>query len=114
MPGGDRTGPWGQGAMSGRGAGFCGGYGTPGYMNPYPGRYFGRGYGGGYGGGFGRGRGFRGRAAVPVYPYPYSVPYSTQNEAEMLQQEAQHLETSLEEIKKRLSQLEEQSQKDKK
>jgi len=110
MPGGDRTGPLGLGPMSGRGAGFCGGYGMPGYMNPFPGRFFGR----GYGGGFGRGRGFRGRAAVPYYPYPYGVPYSAQNEAEMLRQDAQHLETSLEEIKKRLAQLEEQSEKEKK
>ncbi len=112
MPGGDRTGPLGLGSMSGRGVGFCGGYGIPGYMNPFPGRFFGRGYGGGFG--FGRGRGFRGRAAVPFYPYPYGFPYSAQNEAEMLRQEAQQLETSLEEIKKRLSQVEEQSQKDKK
>ncbi len=33
MPGGDRTGPAGMGPMTGRGAGFCAGYGTAGYMN---------------------------------------------------------------------------------
>ena len=51
MPGGDRTGPMGAGAMTGRGAGFCAGYNTPGYMNPGAGRGagFGRG-GGGFGG----------------------------------------------------------------
>ena len=27
MPGGDRTGPLGQGPMTGRGAGYCGGFG---------------------------------------------------------------------------------------
>ena len=61
MPGGDRTGPMGAGAMTGRGAGFCAGYNTPGYMNPGAGRGagFGRG-GGGFGRGFGHGGGGRG------------------------------------------------------
>jgi len=31
--GGDRTGPTGQGAMTGRAAGYCAGYSVPGYMN---------------------------------------------------------------------------------
>lgn len=55
MPGGDRTGPAGMGPMTGRAAGYCAGYGMPGYLNPI----FGRGYGGwgrGYGG-WGRGYG---------------------------------------------------------
>jgi Family of unknown function (DUF5320) len=34
MPKGDRTGPMGSGARSGRAAGFCAGYNTPGYANP--------------------------------------------------------------------------------
>lgn len=38
MPRGDRSGPWGRGSMTGRGAGFCGGFGMPGYMNAFPGR----------------------------------------------------------------------------
>jgi hypothetical protein len=33
MPAGDRTGPEGMGPRSGRGAGFCNGYGQPGYEN---------------------------------------------------------------------------------
>ncbi|MBN1664285.1 MAG: DUF5320 domain-containing protein [Deltaproteobacteria bacterium] len=37
MPGGDRTGPAGMGPMTGRAAGFCAGYPTPGYTNPAPG-----------------------------------------------------------------------------
>ena len=57
MPGGDGTGPMGMGAMTGRAAGFCVGYGMPGYANPVGGR--GRGFWGrGRGGGRGRGRGF--------------------------------------------------------
>jgi hypothetical protein len=36
MPKGDRTGPMGTGAMSGRAAGFCAGFDTPGYAHPTP------------------------------------------------------------------------------
>lgn len=58
MPGRNRTGPLGQGAMSGRGQGDC--EGTAAYdQAPAIGRGRGRGMGGG-GGGMGRGRG-RGR-----------------------------------------------------
>ncbi|MEA3505965.1 MAG: DUF5320 domain-containing protein, partial [Elusimicrobiota bacterium] len=35
MPAGDRTGPAGRGPMTGRGAGFCAGSASPGYINPY-------------------------------------------------------------------------------
>jgi len=58
MPGGDHTGPLGQGLRTGRAAGYCAGYDMPGYMNPIPGYGFGRGRGGGWGGG---GRGWRHR-----------------------------------------------------
>ena len=34
MPRGDRTGPMGMGPMTGRAAGYCAGYGVPGYANP--------------------------------------------------------------------------------
>jgi hypothetical protein len=43
MPRGDRTGPLGLGPRTGRGAGYCGGSGMPGFMNPYGGRGFGGG-----------------------------------------------------------------------
>ncbi len=33
MPAGDKTGPEGKGAMTGRGAGYCAGYDQPGYMD---------------------------------------------------------------------------------
>jgi hypothetical protein len=55
MPRGDGTGPAGMGPMTGRAAGYCAGYSTPGYMNPYGGRYFGA-IRGSFGG---RGRGYR-------------------------------------------------------
>jgi len=64
MPGGDRTGPMGEGARTGRGMGYCG----PGSAAEVPaervdvGRGFGPGFGRGGGGrgGGGRGRGGRG------------------------------------------------------
>ena len=49
MPGGDRTGPRGEGAKTGRGAGLCSGNDSPGYTTS------GSGMGGGMGGGRGRG-----------------------------------------------------------
>ena len=58
MPRGDRTGPTGMGSMTGRAAGFCAGWGVPGYANNTPGQGFGMGYGRGrriFGRGFARG-----------------------------------------------------------
>lgn len=67
MPFGDGTGPMGLGPMTGRAAGFCAGFGMPGYANPlvgYPYGYprlapvwprWGWGFGRGWGRGFGRG-----------------------------------------------------------
>lgn len=60
MPGGDRTGPLGQGPLTGRGLGLCGNY---------SGRARGLGRGQGFQRGFGRGRAFLddvGSAAAPL------------------------------------------------
>jgi hypothetical protein len=65
MPFGDRTGPRGMGPMTGRGVGFCAGFGQPGFTSPMPLRgWF------GFGRGFGRGRG-RGMGRRWFSPYPY-------------------------------------------
>jgi len=69
----------GMGPMTGRAAGFCAGYGVPGYANPVPGRGFGMGLGGGRGFGGGRhGRrniyyatGLPGRMRFAGYGMPY-------------------------------------------
>ncbi len=61
MPGGDESGPWGRGPMTGRGAGYCAGFNAPGFVRGYAGR--GMGYGRGMGRGYdqgGPGRGFGG------------------------------------------------------
>ena len=125
MPGGDGTGPMGLGPMTGRAAGFCTGYGTPGYANYAFGRGFcawGRGRGGG-------GRGFRNwyyrtgltgwqRAGMGVsswgYPYVYGGGYTPpapmamtrQQELDTLKNQAEYLEDMLENVLMRLRELE--------
>jgi len=88
MPFGDGTGPRGMGSMTGRGAGFCAGFGAPGFANPMLGGGMRRGMGMrmGWGMGRGRGRGWRGPYAYPFaagygptipyrgYRYPYYTP----------------------------------------
>lgn len=127
MPRGDGTGPWGMGSMTGRGAGFCAGYGMPGYANPVGGRGFG---GWGRGGGGGRGRGFWGRgggrgwrhmywatgmpgwarfgpAVGPGAGAPWYGPaMSKSEEVEVLKQQAEYFKGNLEDIQKRLEALE--------
>jgi len=132
MPGGDGTGPGGLGPRTGRGLGYCAGYSTPGFTKgPGMGMGWGRGMGRGRGIGYGRGMawgrggwGGWGRSFSPVAysAYPASVPvfnpYATpQSEAEILAQEREYLETQLESMKgalenlnKRLSDLQQTKQ----
>jgi hypothetical protein len=75
MPFGDGTGPMGIGPMTGRGAGFCAGFGAPGFNNPMPVYPYHYGYvhlapvwtKWGYGFGRGFGRGWR-RSGLYGYP----------------------------------------------
>ncbi len=122
MPRGDGTGPMGMGAKTGRGAGYCAGFGMPGFMNP------GVGFGGG---GFGRGRGFFGRGGgrgrrnmfyatgMPGWmrggwgyqqaaPYPQQAP-SAKDEKAYLENYAKGIEEELDEVKKRIKELEKES-----
>ena len=115
MPGGDRTGPVGAGPTTGRALGLCAGYPVPGYMNPAPGR----GWGFGRGWGRGRGRGWRsGFGGVgqwawgpPNWYGPYAappeyVPPTSEQEVRSLKVHAENLENTLEEIKRRIAELE--------
>jgi len=124
MPAGDGTGPLGMGPMSGRAAGFCAGYGMPGYMNPVPGRGFGMGFGHGrgFGMGFGRsgGRGWRNlfyatgltgrQRATAGWPMWGGVPPAAaptkEQELEALKSQAEYFENALGEIRKRLEEVE--------
>jgi len=129
MPGGDRTGPAGQGPMTGRGAGYCSGSAMPGYSNAYRGRGMGRAWG--RGGGLGMGRAWRrGRWANPgwvdygpgMYPpvapmaaptaaaygaYAPYAPYtpSPGEELDALKQQAQMLKAELDAISGRIEEL---------
>jgi hypothetical protein len=112
MPGGDRTGPVGMGPMTGRAAGFCAGYGMPGYMNPVGGRgFFGRGRGfGGRGGGRGRrhwfwATGLPGWARAGFADFADVAPTAEQ-EQEALKQQAKYVQDSLDAINKRIDELE--------
>jgi len=123
MPRGDGTGPMGMGPKSGRAAGFCAGFVTPGYANPVSGRGFGMGFGRGRGfgdGGFGGGgRGWRhrfyatgqpgwlrfGRNVAPQeFPTPDQKP-DPRLEKQMLTRQVEVLELELDSIKKRLAEL---------
>jgi len=122
MPRGDGTGPGGLGSMTGRAAGYCAGYSVVGFMNPYVGRPgLGFGYGRGFGRGLGRGygRGFRSGYAYPISYVPpvyggggfYKPPAEPKQEMEMLAEEAKYLKEQLEEINKRITELEKSEKK---
>jgi len=108
MPRGDGTGPMGMGRMTGRGAGYCAGFAAPGYANPV-------GYAGGLGCGLGRGRGFRrtfyatgmpGWARYAAPGYAAKSGEAVGEEKEMLSNQAAFLENQLQQVQKRLSELE--------
>lgn len=123
MPAGDRTGPSGMGPRTGRAAGYCSGYTVPGYAN--------RGFGGGFGFGRGMGRGFgrgMGRGFGRGYGYgffqaPYAAPYAApmayppaahvtpEQELEMLKSQASELEQGLNDINRRITELESEPKK---
>jgi len=99
MPGGNGTGPMGAGPMSGRAAGFCAGYPVPGYMNNTGRGGFrggGRGWGRGFGRGVGRGFGLWTGAAASQTP---------EQELDDLKQQAEMLQSSLNQINSRIEQL---------
>ncbi|MFO7736121.1 MAG: DUF5320 domain-containing protein [bacterium] len=99
MPRGDRTGPAGQGRMTGRGMGFCAGYDVPGYENWGFGP--GRGFRGGYGRGMGRGR-------MPVYSDQTSAQSSSADiEKERVKMETESLKQQLDYLAKKVEELEE-------
>ena len=95
MPRGDKTGPAGFGPMTGRGMGYCAGYGVPGFMNP----------GFGWGRGYGRGLGWRRFGGYGPWSYPYQPQITKEEEKEILEEEMADLEEELKEIRARLSKL---------
>ena len=103
MPGGDRTGPIGQGPMTGRGRGYCAGFGLPGYQSPAPGRGLGRVFGRGMGRGRGRGWG-RGWCWPADYGWGQAHP-PVAAESEVIRQEIAVLENHIAALNQRLADL---------
>ena len=95
MPRGDKTGPNGMGPMTGRQAGYCAGFDTPGFNNNYSGTR---------GGGFGRGNRLRFRGGFQNNAY--SVPeYPDVSEKTILENEIKMLKEQLDSFEKKLSDI---------
>jgi len=121
MPRGDGTGPRGMGSMTGRAAGYCAGFGMPGYLNALPGRGLGMGFGRGFrvwGSGFGGGgRGRRNMFYATGLPgwmrygsiAPSEKKVDQETEKDALKAQADVLQSELEAIKKRLAEIEKNS-----
>jgi len=117
MPGGDRTGPMGQGPRTGRASGFCAGYDTPGYVKGSVGGW-GAGYGRGMGRGYGRGQGFgrgmgygwsphRGWQSAGWLPErPWMPVIGKEDEKKLLKSQVESLKRYQKEIEKKLGELE--------
>jgi hypothetical protein len=116
MPGFDRTGPFAAGPMTGGARGVCN-PASAGFRSPfYGGAGFGRGMGlgrgfrGGMGrgmrAGFGRGYGWNPYSYVP----PYSYAMDAAGELDMLKAQAASMKSALDEISKRMAELEKSSE----
>jgi hypothetical protein len=105
----------GMGSMTGRGAGYCRGYGAPGWANPGPGRAFGRGGGrGGWGGGWRHRNWYHATGTPgwarfgygPAWGYsPYATAPNGEQETELLRQQAEWLKQQLDAISQRIEEL---------
>ena len=103
MPRRDGTGPMGLGAMTGRGAGYCAGYGFSRPMNPVGGRGGAFGFGRGLGIGCGYGRGF-GRGICRGWYYGAGA--APEQEQAALKSQLANLEQLSADIRQRLADLE--------
>lgn len=110
MPGGDGTGPSGQGPMTGRKLGYCANNGQPVYDRPVYG--YGRrgaGYGIGWGrGGMGRGLGWRngmGRGGPFPIPAPYGPAPTKEQVIANLNQSKEYLQSQMDELSKEIERL---------
>jgi hypothetical protein len=106
MPGGDRTGPRGEGPQTGRGLGSCADNDQPGYATSQTGQRFGRGFRRG-----GRGRGGMSRFNVGFWPGRgrgsfFAQPISQGQEVDSLKVQAEELQNALQGIQARLAELE--------
>lgn len=103
MPYGDGTGPMGLGPMSGRRAGYCGGFHMPGFMNNIVPR---RGYNYGSMHGYWRGYWHHGPIFADSDTYPIRREFTKDEQKKILEEELKDLEMEKENILKRLKELE--------
>ncbi|PKN41759.1 MAG: hypothetical protein CVU60_10260 [Deltaproteobacteria bacterium HGW-Deltaproteobacteria-18] len=94
MPAGNGTGPMGMGSMTGRGAGYCSGSGTPGYAT-----------GGGFGFCGGRGRGRRFFATAPQGRFARQGAIDPAAEQQALKNQVEALQSQLKAIQERLAEM---------
>jgi hypothetical protein len=100
----------GTGPRTGRGAGYCSGYDVPGYANPRGARAFPMGWevGGGWGRGW-RHRNWYYATGVPGWArwgyVPYAAEPTREQETEILKKQADWFKQQLDEIGRRLEQL---------
>ncbi len=88
--------------MTGRRAGYCAGYGVPGYANPGAGWGFGRGFGW-------HGRGWGRCACGPAWDVlPFGPRMTREQETDWLKARAEDLQEMLKRINDRLNELEEE------
>lgn len=108
MPGGDGTGPLGQGAQTGRRLGFCSGYETAGFLFPRRRIGLGRGFGRGF---RGRGRGYWWNDTNDAYFASYPMDRSAipqpnkEQEKSYLENMVKHLEEDIKNIQTRIKEL---------
>jgi len=98
MPGGDRTGPLGEGPRTGRGMGVCTGNDAPGYLNPPFGRF-------GWGGRGWR-RGFAGWGRPRFGGYYQAAALTPEQELEELKKESGFLKQRLDAVNDWISRIE--------
>lgn len=102
MPRGDRTGPWRAGPMTGRGAGYCAGYDTPGFADAAPDRPFiGRGGRGGRNRFFANGLTGWERGGMGYRSFRPASP-GAEDELRHLEQQVDYLEKTLTGIRDRI------------
>ncbi len=113
MPRGNGTGPMGMGAMTGRGLGYCTGAEISVFDRAVPGRNVGFGGNRGVWGRGAGGRGWRNRYfADPTVPMRFSGNAVSSpsaypaKEKQLLEQQARALQAELDQIKKRLGEME--------
>lgn len=113
MPAGDGTGPWGYGPRSGRAAGYCAGFGRPGFLNRRAGPGLGLGFRGGRGPGPkglcrrflpGLGKGFWSRPATSA---EFAATEQKQ-QRRTLQEQIEFMENALTELRQRLYELDDE------